>query len=153
ARQAEAQRKTAEQEKARAQKAQREAEGQTAEAQKQRQIALDARKKEEQQRQAVALALARSDVQDAARLADLNRTEASLAYLARALRGDPTSVGARSWIFDLLVRGGSPLPSEALKGENRVYSFNHQPLQHPARVLWADYGPNGRLVTAAWDNA
>jgi hypothetical protein len=109
----------------------------------QRKIAEAQRQEAEAQRKNVAKSLALSIVQDAVRLVDLGKKEPALAYLAKALTLDPESLGARSWIFDLLVRGGFH-PERA--------PYIHKPWQHTARVLCATFNPDGkRVVTASFD--
>jgi len=131
-----------------------EADRQRAAAEAAQKAADAARISEKAQREKVSRSLAQSDVQDAARLVDIGQKNRALAYLARALRVDPTSMAAKSWIFDLLIRGSGPLPGEPLMREGSVYSFSHTPLQHQERVLSAVFSPEGRrLVTASWDNA
>src|SRR3954466_3051948 len=65
-------------------------------------------------------------------------------YLARALRLDASSQAAKSWILDLLLRGGLCRPAAP---------FAHPALRHQERVLSASFGPEGRrIVTASWNN-
>src|SRR5262249_19043881 len=113
------------------------------EAEKARAEALSAKQNEENQRKVVARSLALSVVQDAARLVDLGKKEQALTYLARALRLDESSLAARNWIFDLLVRGGFRPPAAPFARPQRQYG---------ERILSAGFSPDGRrMVTAAWN--
>ena len=110
-----------------------------------RAAALSAKQEEEGQRRLVAKSLALSVVQDAGRLVDLGKKEQALAYLARALQLDDSSQAAKSWIFDLLLRGGF---------RTAAAPFTHPALAGTDRILSAEFSPDGRfVVTASWNNA
>ncbi len=131
----------------------RKADEQTEVARKQTEVALAAERREKDQREEVGRALARSDVLDAARQAELQHNQQAFSYLARALRADPTSMAAASWIFDLLLRGSGPLPSGALRVNGQDYPVTHAALQPKARVLSAAFSPDAeRVVTSLWNN-
>jgi WD40 repeat protein len=64
----------------------------------------------------------------------------SLAYLAVALRAEEDTPAARSLAVALLLNRSWPLPSTA-------------PLHHDGPVVFADFGSDGRLVTASEDGS
>jgi WD40 repeat protein len=105
----------------------------------QRRQAEDARRRAES-------ALGLASTQEAARLVDAGRPDHALAHLARALRTDPESVAARSWIASLLLNEPLWVPGP--------------PIEHRAPIGALAVSPDGRrLVTAAstaariWDLA
>jgi WD40 repeat protein len=77
------------------------------------------------------IALARSSVQEGTKLAEAGQDREALAHFARALRADPQSLDAISWIS-----------SFALNRDSWIVSF----LDHPDLALPAAMSPDGRRV-------
>lgn len=96
-----------------------------------------ARQDAESQRNKDAAALA---VQDAGNYVENGEKARALARLARALFLDKDSVGARSFIFDLLLRGGFR-PAAA--------PYVHTPIQGSKPFLHAAFNADGRLIVTA----
>ena len=127
-----------------------------AEKAKQQTVLADQRSAEAKRAEAATRTLANQNlsktlVQSAWRRADSGESKRNeaLAYLAKALELDHSSVSARTWIFDLLLRK---------KGSNLARPYFHGPIQPgPAedpmkRLLSAMFGPAGSVVTASWNN-
>ena len=83
-------------------------------------------------------ALAQLSTQEATRLFAEDQVGSALAHLARALRSAPDDIAARSWVSDLIPRGGLWVPGAAL--------------QHEGRVSTAAFSPDGRRVVTASDD-
>ena len=80
-------------------------------------------------------------IRDVAGLVAQGKKSEALARLAYALRLDPTSLAAKTWIFDILARGG-------LRPETSLQ------LPGGARVLSAAFSPDGRTIVAGYfDNS
>jgi WD40 repeat protein len=77
-------------------------------------------------------ALGRSAVQDGLKRFEDGHPDEAAAYFARALRSDPDSVAAKSWLTDLLMNHAWWLPGKAL--------------QHQDNVNYAAFSPNGRRI-------
>jgi len=80
-------------------------------------------------------ALADSDAADARRLAETGAMAPAFAYLARAVRLNPESVGSRSLLLDLLL--------------HRDWALARATLRHRSDVQAARFTPDGRLLVTA----
>jgi hypothetical protein len=95
------------------------------------------------------LLLAQALVQYAGSLVDNGRNEEALACLSRALQVDQDSRNARSWIFDLLLRGGFRQVGSGAP----VEPFIHEPWDLHSRALSAAYSSDGRwIAVGSWDH-
>lgn len=85
------------------------------------------------------VALGYSQTQEAARLAGSGRPDEALALLAQALRSDPDSIAARSWISDLVLNDHMWVGGELLRHEGGVTDG----------MTYATFSPEGRRVVTA----
>ena len=92
----------------------------------------------EQQEHAARVALAEASTQEAERLVASGSPEDALAPLARALRNDPDSLVARSWISDLALNERLWMP--------------RPPFVHNGPVYMAAFSADGRRVITASDD-
>ena len=84
-------------------------------------------------------------IRDVAGLVAQGKNGEALARLAYALRLDPSSLAAKSWIFDRLVRGG-------LHPETAPYRSQSLQLPGGVRVYCAAFSPDGRRVVAGYSD-
>ena len=96
------------------------------------------RENADRQARAASVALSQASTQEGVRLVEVSQPAQALAHFARALRSDPDSLAARSWISDLLLN-------------ERVWVTGTR-IEH-SRGYKATFSPDGRrIVTISSDN-
>ena len=100
--------------------------------------AIDAQDQAVKERTEARIAASRAMLQDAARSVEADRPDQALAHFSRALRLDPTSLAARSWISDLL---------------RRTWWVPGMPMEHPGAVTSAAFSADGDLVVTTAESS